>query len=358
METANEIQEDLRSLAEQMASEPFFKQFDLTSGTLAQINLLIEERESIVDASNPESDETKESYRRFKAAFCLFLMHLESFAPLTDDRMNTVTLGQYLGVAPAESPPEETVMGQIFNFMDHAAKKNEVSWDPETPTPDPPAPKADSPKPTARVAWELYQAAEYLRSLRLGDYPPFPVGQLLRIESQQLCFSIEAELQAIFGERKSLFWSERKPLIASLFVSQKWDFLPALETYLQSLVDKSAHWKKSERLPLLTFKNVLRLADQAEDERFASSSLEQGLWILFFGQDFTDVGMHFTNALKIPQGSNCGEIFLRLCRVNRLKTSLQIASASISNEECTELWDHAQALFSFATSWKQSHNGE
>ncbi len=356
MEPAKKTQEELQSLAEQMASEPFFKQFDLINGTLAQINLLVEERESIADASNPEPDSIKESYRRFKASFCLFLMHLESDAPLNDERMNSLTLAQYLQPSPGEPGPEKTVMGQIFNFMDHATKKNEVSWEPETPVP--PATSPQSVKPSARAARELYQAAEYLRSVRVSDYPPFSVEQLLRIESQQLCFSIEAELQEIFSKRRELFWAERKPLIASLFTSQKWEFQPALESYFQGLVDNSDQWKKSERLPLLTFKNVLRLSDQAEEDRFASSSLEQGLWILFFGQDFEEGPIRFTNKLKLPSEAPCGDIFLRLCRVNRLKTSIQNALATVSEEECHELWNHAEVLFRFASRWNDSQQGE
>lgn len=358
MEAANQIQDELRSLAEQMASEPFFKQFDLSHGTLAQINLLIEQRESIADASNPEPEAIKESYRRFKASFCLFLMQLESSAPLTDERLNTLTLAQYLSAPAEETAPEKTVMGQIFNFMDHAAKK-EVSWEPEAPSPAPqPAFEPEAAKPSSRAATELFQAAQYMRSIRLSEHPPISAQQVIRIESQQLCFSIEAELQEAFSKRKELIWNERKPLVSSLFISPKWEFQPAFENYLQSLVDQSELWKKSERLPMLTFKNVLRLSDQSDEERFASTALEQGLWILLFGQDFEDASTRFTNKLRVPSEAQCGEIFLRLCRVNRLKTSIQNALTTVTAEECNELWGHAEALFAFVSQWNTRQGGE
>lgn len=186
MEAARDILHELQSLAEQLAAEPFCHKYQLERQALAKVSLFIEQRETSLERVAPVQEDLKESFRKFKAIYCLFLMHLESGGePLDAARLNKITLADYLSLQTRESlglvqPPAQsidgdeptqigkvfsmpardedrgtdvTMVGEIINYVGQEAGAQEQS----TPAPEiaAPSPEVEAPvQDETPVTWE------------------------------------------------------------------------------------------------------------------------------------------------------------------------------------------------------------
>lgn len=322
MEAARDISAELHALAEQLAAEPFCHKYGLENQSLAKVSLFIEQRETSLERVAPEQESLKESFRKFKAIYCLFLMQLEQLGPLDANQLNTIKVADYLmngGAAPEEAdeptmvgallppppltpvvtPPampseetaeatEVTMMGNIINFV--AAAPSQETPAPPTPA-DPDAPVSwaapgeegvetilpgpdagTAPEevtqgfevaeegPTVPTAQEYFAMARYFQALRQAGGEGFPPNHLARLEAQQLCFAIEVELQEKLVAAAAAFWPQRRENLAAFWDanSTKGDLHPALVSAWDALAQGWEGWPKTERFPTLTLKNSLR----------------------------------------------------------------------------------------------------
>lgn len=178
MEAARDITAELHALAEQLAAEPFCHKYGLEKQSLAKVSLFIEQRETSLERVAPEQESLKESFRKFKAIYCLFLMQLEQLGSLDAAQLNSIKVADYLAnsaptedadeptmigvmlppqpvapppppLAPALTPPampsteeatEVTMMGNIINFV----AETPAPTAPEMPVPQPPSETDDA----------------------------------------------------------------------------------------------------------------------------------------------------------------------------------------------------------------------
>ncbi len=412
MEAARDILHELQSLAEQLAAEPFCHKYQLERQALAKVSLFIEQRETSLERVAPVQEDLKESFRKFKAIYCLFLMHLEAGGePLDANRLNKISLSDYLSVetrerlglqqtpaptADADEPTQIgkllsmpardedrgtdiTMIGEIINYVGEeqppstesapppSEEEAPVTW--ETPSEDgnslvehqdageltgevSSAPQG----PTHPVAQEYFATAVYFRSQREAGMKVIPETHLTRLEGQQTCFALEVEFQERLATLVAKFWEQRKEKIDSLWDphSPKGDFHPALIQAWDTLAQDSAVWPKQERLPVLTFKNSLRFIGSAPDPGPSKPALlEAGLWVYLFGQDCSFDGVQLQNVLGLPTlpYEEIALAFMRLCRAHRLKSMLQNPSLAFGDAEREELHAIAGELFKFVRSW-------
>ena len=98
MQTAQNLPSLLPPLAAELAKEPYYLEAGLESRSLAEISLLLETQDAPVEFT--------ESFARFKADFCLFLLQMEAEDPLYSKKLGTLSLQNYLSAtetAPAEN---------------------------------------------------------------------------------------------------------------------------------------------------------------------------------------------------------------------------------------------------------------
>ncbi len=281
MEAARDISAELHALAEQLAAEPFCHKYGLEKQTLAKVSLFIEQRETSLERVAPEQESLKESFRKFKAIYCLFLMQLEQLAGLDAAQLNSIKVADYLSNAapeeadeptmvgallplqpvtpppaptavPAEENTEVTMMGNIINFvaespasptseMPQLSSGDAVSWaapDEEGvetllpglataegseavtqgfESPQDSALESAETGPTVPAAQEYFAMAHYFRSLRETSSEGFPPNHLARLEGQQLCFAIEVEWQEKLVIGAAGFWPQRKEVLATFW---------------------------------------------------------------------------------------------------------------------------------------------
>jgi hypothetical protein len=213
-----------------------------------------------------------------------------------------------------------------------------------------------APLPTVAAAAEFYALASYFKTAT-----GIPSTQLHRLESQQICFAIELEFQERLATVTPAFWPNRAAALIPLWdpASPKGDFHPDLIRCWETLVSAGSAWPTSEKLPLVTFRNALKiLAMTSEASGARLSNLEAGLWIFLFGQERTIGAVALHNGLALPEmgQEQVADAFLRLCRVHRLKSQLVNPSTLTSAVECEELRSHAEVLFRFSKAW-MTRNG-
>ncbi len=416
MEAARDISAEIHALAEQLAAEPFCHKYGLEKQSLAKVSLFIEQRETSLERVAPEQESLKESFRQFKAIYCLFLMQLEQLGTLDAAQLNSIKIADYLAnsapaeeadeptmvgvlvpqaprppAMPAEAPEakeatEVTMMGNIINFV--ATEESPVTW--ETPGEEgaveslkpaaaesapveltemaentqgidvAPAPEPVAEGPTQAAAQEYFAMARYFQALRESDGESFPPNHLSRLEAQQLCFAIEVEFQEKLVASAATFWGQRKEVLVPFWdpASTKSDLHPTLTGAWDALAQAWEGWPKNERFPTLTLKNSMRfLAGAPDTEPLRPSLLEAGLWLYLLGQDADLGGLKITNTLGLPAFAPevLGEAFLRLCRAHRLKALLLNPSSVFSEEQRQELESHATALFAFSQQWRSEN---
>lgn len=412
MGAVRELENDLPVLAQQLADEPFCRKYALEKQSLAKIGLFIEQRETSLERVAPEDASLKDSFNRFKAGWCVFLMQMEQVSKVDTASMNTLTLGDFLSknTAPPPvpmddpqpivvdlfaAPPEptdsadHTVMGNIVNFVQHQKEEEKtvtgvevllggpldertsssirvepideinqaVDW--TVPGVENKVRAAEPPllQATHAGAQEYFAIAQYFHAQIKRVDSAIPIAHLFRLEVQQLCAAIELEFQERLAPYVAAFWKHRKEAFASLWdpASTKGDFHPALLARWDAASRNATLWPGNERLPIVTFKNSLRVIATSPDAAIPKlSPLEVGLWFFLFGQATSIDGFSLTNPLGLPsfEAEAVESVFLRLCRVHRMKNQIAKPSNLVTEREAQEMRDHADALFRFSQTWK------
>jgi hypothetical protein len=299
---------------------------------LAEISLLLETQDAPVEFT--------ESFARFKADFCLFLLQMEAEDPLYSKKLGTLSLQNYLSTtetAPAENRESDAP----------------VSWEVEEAEPSAPAPKG--PRPFSPLANEYAALARYFENCQAAPPPGIPHTHWTRLIALSTTASIEVELQDCAQTFLAPFWQNRQT-----YVAQVWDpknpraeFHPAIVSFWNQL--KPSYWPAQEPLPFSTFKNSLRfLAAHTHAQPPQPSLLELGLWLFLFGQSRDLGGIKLQNVWNLPDftSDTLADFFLRLCRVHRIKQILQNPLSAFAPALRDELQEHSETIFSFTEKWR------
>ncbi len=365
MNGAKDIKRDLSRLAALLIEDPFCQEHCLDRMPLNQVD-------RFVKIQTPQEADTR--FSTFKTLWARFVLEIESLMLPGEEMSDTVTIQDYVygsaadeGADPTqvteitavnEDISEQTIMGNIVNFVSEEAP---VDWSvPDSGDLGPPGPSLPAEEapglPVSQVSREFYSLGEYFKAQRRADYGSISPTQLNRLEAQQILYAIESEFQDQLGERARLLWPHRASS-AEKFLdkrSLKTELHPSLVEHWENGCKLSDFWPAEDALPLITLKNTLKLLSlAADDASVLHSPLESAMWIFLFGQEAQVGEVHVTNILGLPalDLASFTDIFLRLCRVQRLKTMLANPMNLVTESECAELRSHASQLFRFSRIW-------